>query len=34
MVYGDWLREAGYAARKLGMEWDEIESSGGQTTNT
>lgn len=27
MVYGDWLREAGFAARKLGMEWDELESS-------
>ncbi len=24
MVYGDYLKEAGYAARKLGMKWDNI----------
>lgn len=28
MVYGDWLKEAGYAARKLGMEWDQIDPPG------
>ncbi|MGC9326298.1 MAG: sugar isomerase, partial [Candidatus Hinthialibacter sp.] len=24
MVYGDYLKEAGYAARKLGIRWDNI----------
>ncbi len=32
MVYGDWLKEAGYAARKLGMAWDELEDTNGQTS--
>lgn len=26
MVYGDYLREAGYAARKIGLTWDDISS--------
>ena len=24
MVYGDYLREAGYAARKIGLTWDNV----------
>lgn len=28
MVYGDYLREVGYAARKIGLTWDDISSSG------
>jgi hypothetical protein len=24
MVYGDYLREIGFAARKLGLEWANI----------
>ena len=24
MVYGDYLREVGYAARKIGLTWDNI----------
>jgi len=27
-VYGDYLQEAGYAARKLGLTWDNISSAG------
>jgi hypothetical protein len=28
MVYGDYLRELGYAARKLGLEWVDISERG------
>ena len=24
MVYGDYLREIGYAARKIGLTWDNV----------
>ena len=24
MVYGDYLREVGYAARKIGLTWDNV----------
>jgi hypothetical protein len=24
MVYGDYLREVGYAVRKIGLTWDNI----------
>lgn len=24
MVYGDYLRELGYAARKLGLQWESL----------
>jgi hypothetical protein len=27
MVYGDYLREAGYAARKIGLTWDNISDA-------
>ncbi|MBI4327097.1 MAG: hypothetical protein HY674_17805 [Chloroflexi bacterium] len=27
MVYGDYLKEAGYAARKLGLVWDNVTES-------
>jgi hypothetical protein len=27
MVYGDYLREVGYAARKIGLTWDDVSSS-------
>ena len=27
-VYGDYLKEAGYAARKLGLTWDNISDAG------
>ena len=27
-VYGDYLKEAGYAARKLGLTWDNISDVG------
>ncbi|MBN1854020.1 MAG: hypothetical protein JW829_14920 [Pirellulales bacterium] len=29
MAYGDYLREAGYAARKLGLVWDNISDTNG-----
>jgi hypothetical protein len=28
MVYGDYLREVGYAARKLGLEWVNVSERG------
>lgn len=27
MVYGDYLREIGYAARKIGLTWDDVSST-------
>ena len=27
MVYGDYLREIGYAARKIGLTWDDVSSA-------
>lgn len=24
MAYGDWLRELGYAARKIGIKWEDL----------
>ncbi len=27
MVYGDYLREAGYAARKIGLTWDNVSDA-------
>jgi len=27
MVYGDYLREIGYAARKIGLTWDDVSGS-------
>jgi hypothetical protein len=29
MVYGDYLREAGYAARKIGLTWENVSQSEG-----
>jgi len=29
MVYGDYLREVGYAAHKIGLQWDNV--SDGET---
>ena len=28
MVYGDYLREIGFAARKLGLEWVNVSETG------
>jgi hypothetical protein len=27
MVYGDYLKEAGYAVRKLGLKWENISAT-------
>jgi hypothetical protein len=29
MVYGDYLRETGYAARKIGLTWDNVSDANG-----
>ena len=29
MVYGDYLREIGYAAHKIGLQWDNVSEEGG-----
>ena len=28
MVYGNYLREVGYAARKIGLVWDNVSDEG------
>ena len=28
MVYGDYLREVGYAAQKIGLTWDNVSDVG------
>jgi hypothetical protein len=28
MVYGDYLREVGYAAHKIGLTWDNVSDAG------
>ncbi len=27
MVYGDYLREVGYAAQKIGLTWDNVSDA-------
>lgn len=27
MVYGDYLREIGYAAHKIGLSWDDVSDA-------
>jgi hypothetical protein len=28
MVFGDYLREVGYAVRKIGLTWDNVSDTG------
>ena len=27
MAYGDWLKELGYASRKIGIQWESLAAA-------